>query len=220
MLKFVFVILAYLIGSIPFSYLFGKLLKGEDIRRLGSGNLGATNAFRVFGKIIGFLVLVLDTAKGAVLIALLIYTRLFADFKLFHPLVYGFSAVIGHIFPIWFKFSGGKGVATSFGMLLAYNPLLAAVVIPIFFLTQFLTRYVSVASTVASLFSLVYVLIYVLVKQTDWMFLIITFLTVSLIIYKHRTNYARLKQKTENRTRLFDWYDRLCKKRKVSIEKR
>ncbi|NLZ61800.1 MAG: glycerol-3-phosphate 1-O-acyltransferase PlsY, partial [Acholeplasmataceae bacterium] len=135
MLKFVFVILAYLIGSIPFSYLFGKLLKGEDIRRLGSGNLGATNAFRVFGKIIGFLVLVLDTAKGAVLIALLIYTRLFADLKLFHPLVYGFSAVIGHIFPIWFKFSGGKGVATSFGMLLAYNPLLAAVVIPIFFLT-------------------------------------------------------------------------------------
>ena len=89
-----------------------------------------------------------------------------------------------------------------------------------FFLTQFLTRYVSIASTVASLFSLVYVLIYVLVKQTDWMFLIITFLTVSLIIYKHRTNYARLKQKTENRTRLFDWYDRLCKKRKVSIEKR
>jgi len=181
MLKYVFVIIAYLLGSIPFSYLLGRLLKGEDIRRKGSGNLGATNAYRVFGKLVGTLVLLLDSIKGGILVALMKYTGIFSGLDLFHPLVYGFFAVIGHIFPIWFKFKGGKGVASAFGMLLAYNPLLALIVMPVFLLTEFLTRYVSVASTVASLFSFLYALVYVLYKQTDWFFLIITFLTVSLI---------------------------------------
>ncbi|MDD4184621.1 MAG: glycerol-3-phosphate 1-O-acyltransferase PlsY [Candidatus Izemoplasmatales bacterium] len=216
--KFVFVVLAYLVGSIPFSYLLGKLIKGEDIRKKGSGNLGATNAYRVFGKLVGTLVLVLDTAKGGIIIALMMYTGIFVGYDLFHPLVYGLFAVLGHIFPIWFKFKGGKGVASSFGLLLAYNPLIAIIVIPIFILTEFLTRYVSVASTVASVFSLIYALVYVLIRQDDWIFLVVTFVIVSLIIFKHRSNYIRLRNHQENRVRLFDWFDRLLEKRKKASD--
>ncbi len=213
------VLIAYLIGSIPFSYILGKWFKGVDIRRHGSGNLGATNAFRVFGKIIGTLVLVMDTCKGGIVVALLLYTDLFSGIELFHPLIYGLAAVIGHLFPVWLGFRGGKGVASSFGMLLAYQPLIALIILPLFFLIEFLTRYVSVASTTAAIATLIYAFVQVLASNSDWPLLYITLISVVLIIWKHRSNYARIKLKTENRVAMFDRFDRWRAERKSRGQK-
>jgi glycerol-3-phosphate acyltransferase PlsY len=212
--KVVLIIISYLIGSIPFSYLLGKWLKGEDIRKKGSGNLGTTNAFRVFGKVIGMIVLVLDTFKGGIMVLLVKYLPFFHNLDLFHPLIYGLAAVIGHIYPVWFKFKGGKGVASSFGLMLAYDPLLACFILPIFLFVEFLTRYVSVASSIAAISSLLYVTVQHFFFHQDWYFFIVCFVLVSLIIIRHRSNYQRLKANTENRVRLFDFYDRWREKRR------
>jgi len=214
LLKIGFVILAYLIGSIPFSYLLGEWFKKEDIRQMGSKNLGTTNAYRVFGKAIGTAVLILDTLKSGLLVALMKYTPIFDSLELFHPLVYGFAAVIGHVFPVWFKFRGGKGVASSFGLLLAYEPLVAAVVLPVFLFTEFLTRYVSVASTVAAVAALLFSVGMYVFDGHDLYFLIVTILAVSLIFWRHKSNYVRLAHGCENRVKLFDWYDRLRERHK------
>ncbi|HPJ23759.1 MAG TPA: glycerol-3-phosphate 1-O-acyltransferase PlsY, partial [Bacillota bacterium] len=151
MLKYVFVILAYILGSIPFSYILGRYFRHDDIRKHGSGNIGTTNAFRVFGKIIGISVLLLDTLKSGLLVFLLKNDIIFANVDMFNPLIYGFASVIGHIFPVWFKFKGGKGVACSFGLLLAYSPITAVALIPMFILITVLTRYISLASTFSTL---------------------------------------------------------------------
>ncbi len=213
--KIGFVVIAYLIGSIPFSYLLGEWFKKEDIRKMGSGNLGTTNAYRVFGKLIGTTVLLLDTLKSGLLVLLMKYTGIFDGIELFHPLVYGLASVLGHVFPIWFKFHGGKGVASSFGLLLAYDPIMAAVILPIFLFVEFLTRYVSVASTVAALSALLFAVLSYFFIEPDIYFPVITFLAVSLIIWRHLSNYKRLMNCCENRVGIFDWYDRLKEKRKA-----
>ncbi|HOW38786.1 MAG TPA: glycerol-3-phosphate acyltransferase, partial [Bacillota bacterium] len=106
LVRWLFLVFAYLLGSIPFSFLYGKLFRGQDIRKLGSGNLGTTNAFRVFGKPIGFATLVSDTLKSGLLVFLMLHTPWFSGLDLFHPLVYGLASVVGHIFPVWFHFKG------------------------------------------------------------------------------------------------------------------
>jgi glycerol-3-phosphate acyltransferase PlsY len=214
MIKYLLIILAYLLGAIPFSYLLGKIFKGKDIRLYGSGNLGTTNAFRVFGKPIGFTVLFADTLKSGVLVFIILHTQWFDSFDLFHPLVYGFASVLGHVFPVWLKFKGGKGVATSFGLLLSYNPLVALGMVIAFIITEFLTRYVSVASTVASILAFLTVIVLHLTVVSDLYFVIITGLATALIIYRHQSNYKRLKMGTENRVKLFDKFDQLFNKSK------
>lgn len=212
MVKYLLVLFAYLIGSIPFSYILGKIFKGQDIRKLGSGNLGATNAFRVFGKPIGFAVLILDTLKSGFLVFIMINTTWMSTWDLFPALIYGFISVIGHVFPIWFKFKGGKGVASSFGLLLIYNPLVALAMVIAFLITEYITRYVSVSSTVASIMAFITVVCLHFFVKPDLIFVIITGLAASLIIYRHRSNYKRLKMGTENRVKLFDKLDQLFKK--------
>ncbi len=212
MVKYLLVLFAYLIGSIPFSYILGKIFKGQDIRKLGSGNLGATNAFRVFGKPIGFAVLILDTLKSGFLVFIMINTTWMSTWDLFPALIYGFISVIGHVFPIWFKFKGGKGVASSFGLLLIYNPLVALAMVIAFLITEYITRYVSVSSTVASIMAFITVVCLHFFVEPDLIFVIITGLAASLIIYRHRSNYKRLKMGTENRVKLFDKLDQLFKK--------
>lgn len=212
--RYLLIILAYLLGSIPFSYLYGKLFYGKDIRLLGSGNLGTTNAFRVFGKPVGFATLFSDTLKSGLLVFLMMHTTLFAGVELFHPLIYGLASVIGHIFPLWFKFKGGKGVAASFGLLLVYNFWIGLLAIAVFLLVEYLTRYVSVSSTVASIFTFLLVLVrYFFIKQDVW-FVIVTLALVLLIVWRHKANYLRLKNKTENRVKLFDKLDALFSKKK------
>lgn len=207
MWKFVFILIAYLIGSIPFSYILGRSIKHEDIRRHGSGNIGTTNAFRVFGNIIGVLVLILDTAKGGLMVYLMDYTHVFDGITMFHPLIYGFAAVLGHVFPVWFKFRGGKGAATSFGLLLAYSPIVAVVLIPIFLGTVITTHYASLASTGTTV-------VYVVVAYTlffthfhpeiyNLTYVIITTLATLLILIRHSRNFVRIKHGEENRTEVF-----------------
>lgn len=212
MMAWLFLLFAYLLGSVPFSYLYGKLFKGQDIRQLGSGNLGTTNAFRVFGKPIGFATLFSDTLKSGLLVFLIRYTGLFAGLDLFHPLVYGVASVVGHIFPVWFRFKGGKGVAASFGLLLVYEPWIALAAVSVFLLTEYLTRYVSVSSTVAAGFTILLVA-FRMFFVPDWALLFATLVLVALIVWRHKSNYRRLKAGTENRVKIFDGIDRLLGKK-------
>lgn len=214
MVKYLLVLFAYLIGSIPFSFILGKIFKGQDIRKLGSGNLGATNAFRVFGKPIGFSVLILDTLKSGFLVFLMLYTSVFDSIDLFPALIYGFISVLGHVFPVWFKFKGGKGVASSFGLLLIYSPLVALGMVTAFLITEYITRYVSVSSTVAAVMAFLTVLFLHIFVRSDLVFVIVTGLSTVLIIFRHRSNYKRLKLGTENRVKLFDKLDELLKNKK------
>jgi acyl phosphate:glycerol-3-phosphate acyltransferase len=214
MIKYLLVVFAYLLGSIPFSYLLGKIFKGQDIRKLGSGNLGTTNAFRCFGKPIGFAVLFADTLKSGVIVFLLVNTTWFDSLSLFHPLVYGFASVLGHVFPIWFKFKGGKGVATSFGLLLTYNFWVGLGMALAFLITEYITRYVSVSSTVASIIAVITVTFMHFFVVADLYLMIVTGIATALIIFRHRSNYKRLKSGTENRVKLFDKLDRLLAKNK------
>lgn len=206
--------IAYFLGSIPFSFLLGKWIKGENIRELGSKNLGTTNAYRVFGKAIGTAVLFFDMAKSGLIVFLFAHTDWFVEQDLFHPLVYGLFAMLGHIYPVWFKFKGGKGVASAFGMLIAYEPLLAIIILPIFLLVEYLTRYVSVASSIAAISTFFIALGKHFLINPDWDFLIVTFLAVMLILVRHRTNYERLAKGCENRVQLFDGIDRWWEARK------
>lgn len=202
MFKFVLVIIAYLIGSIPFSYILGKSIKKDDIRKHGSGNLGTTNAYRVFGKVIGTLVLILDTLKGGLIVYLFQNDLIFTGADLFHPLIYGFAAVLGHVFPVWFKFKGGKGVATSFGLMLGYAPLMALSILPAFIVIQLATRYVSIGSIVSAMLAFyVGLAMYFgsVFPHYDLTFVIILLLSVILIFWRHKDNFHRIRQGTENK---------------------
>jgi len=209
MIKYLFIILAYLLGSIPFSFLFGKLFYGKDIRKLGSGNIGTTNAFRCFGKPIGFATLISDTLKSGLIVFIMLNTNWLSGLELFHPLIYGLAAVIGHIFPVWFMFKGGKGVAASFGLLLVYNFWIGLAAVFVFIIVEYITRYVSVSSTIGAIFTLLLVTIRHFWFIEDLWLVLITLALVVLIIIRHQANYRRLKNGTENRVRLFDKMDTL-----------
>ena len=206
MLKYVFIIVAYLLGSIPFSFLIGKIIKKDDIRKHGSGNLGTTNAYRVFGKLVGTLVLILDTLKGGLIVYILRMDFVLVNIDTFHPLIYGFAAVIGHVFPIWFKFKGGKGVATSFGLLLGYAPFMALSILPVFIIIVISTRYVSIASVVSTVIAF-YVGLALYIGTTagssfthyDLPFVVILLISVVLIFWRHKINFHKIRQGTENK---------------------
>jgi glycerol-3-phosphate acyltransferase PlsY len=214
LLRYVLILFAYLLGSIPFSYLYGKIFTGRDIRQFGSGNIGTTNAFRVFGKPIGFATLFSDTLKSGLLVFLMIDTDLFAGISLFHPLVYGLASVVGHIFPVWLKFKGGKGVAASFGLLFVYNVWIGLAAVAVFLISEYATRYVSVSSTIAVLFTLSFVTIRHFFFIPDLVLVLATLALVVLILWRHKANYLRLKNGTENRVKLFDKLDSLLKSKK------
>jgi len=139
-------------------------------------------------------------------------TGLFDGVTLFHPLVYGVASVVGHCFPVWLKFKGGKGVATSFGLLLAYNPWIALTLLAVFLLTEYLTRYVSVSSTVGALSSVLLVTALHFLWRPDLGLVIATIASAGIILFRHQANYKRLRAGTENRVHLFDLLDRIFKK--------
>lgn len=152
-------ILAYLIGALPFSIIAGKLLKGIDIREYGSGNAGATNTFRVLGKQAGIPVLFLDVLKGFLAVSLAHYVEfnpniepeLKLEMFINISLAYGVAAVLGHVFPVYVGFRGGKGVATLLGLMIGAFPQAALLSIGVFILTLILSRYVSLSSILAGL---------------------------------------------------------------------
>ncbi|MDN4607597.1 glycerol-3-phosphate 1-O-acyltransferase PlsY [Sporosarcina highlanderae] len=190
----ILILCAYLLGSIPSALWVGKLFYKTDVREHGSGNLGATNTFRVLGKAAGLVVTILDILKGtaAVLLPLL---PVFAASEI-HPLILGFCAVIGHIFPIFAGFKGGKAVATSGGVLLGYNWPIFIVVLLTFLLALKITKMVSLSSMIVAVVAFIYCIAYY-VWSGDFSLMIIVGLMAIFIFYRHRANITRIKAGTE-----------------------
>ncbi|MBK3495253.1 glycerol-3-phosphate 1-O-acyltransferase PlsY [Viridibacillus sp. YIM B01967] len=188
------IILTYLIGSIPSGLWIGQLFYKTDIREQGSGNLGATNTFRILGKKAGIVVTLMDILKGtaATILASLVF---FADSGI-HPLIAGSIAVIGHMFPVFAKFRGGKAVATSAGVVLGYHWPIFILLVVAFILCLKVSKMVSFASMFASVVAFVYAIIYMFFEQDYFLLLIITTLA-AFIFYRHRANIARIKAGTE-----------------------
>ena len=191
----VMLLLAYLIGATPTSYVVGKLGRGIDLREQGSKNLGATNVYRVLGWAYAIPVALIDVAKGAIPVVIL---GPWANGPAWFTVALGLAAVVGHIFSPYVRFKGGKGVATAAGMFLALTPLAVAISIPIWIFTLWLSGYVSVASlSVAALFP---VWIRLTVPDQPYTFWAAVVLAV-IIVYSHRNNIRRLREGTENRFR-------------------
>lgn len=182
-------LLAYLIGSIPSGLWVGKVFYGIDIREHGSGNLGGTNTFRTLGKKAGLAVTIMDVLKGTLATLLPIFFGIEAEL---HPLITGTMAVVGHMFPIFAGFRGGKAVATSGGILLGYAPLLFLIIFVVFFLSLYICKYVSLSSMISA----VVALIVTCIMRDVPLILVVGVLTV-FIIYRHRANIQRIKNGTE-----------------------
>ena len=190
------ILLSYLIGAIPTAYLLGKL-KGIDLRQHGSGNIGATNAWRVLGKKIGVITLLLDILKGlaaVIVIARYFPFRMIGDLFL-RELICGLAAILGHNFPFYLKFRGGKGVATSLGVFLGLAPKLVGVVFFLWVVIFFLTGYVSSASMVAGLLLPVFSFLFAYPAAMHWFSLGLGI----LILIQHRTNLKRLLKGEEKK---------------------
>ncbi|KYG58731.1 glycerol-3-phosphate 1-O-acyltransferase PlsY [Planococcus maritimus] len=185
------VIIAYLLGSIPSALWIGKLFYNTDIRTKGSGNLGATNTFRVLGPKAGFVVTIMDILKGtaATLLPLVLTTDV-------HPLILGVIAVIGHMFPVFARFKGGKAVATSGGILLGYQWPLFLLAVAVLLIALKITKMVSLSSIILALVSVVYTIIYTL-NTGDYLFFAVILTLATFIIYRHRANIARIRAGTE-----------------------
>ena len=202
---------SYLIGSIPFGLVVGKGIAKIDIREHGSKNIGSTNAIRVLGKKLGFFVFFLDVFKGMAIILLVKILRITGVFEApIDDIYFGIFAILGHGFPVFLNFKGGKVVATSLGVVFVISPLAAILCLIAFYITLKISGYVSLASTFATLtvFTTVLVLYFVGLDATNFLeyligkqslvTLILVSLTACLIIFKHRKNYVRLINGTEN----------------------
>jgi acyl phosphate:glycerol-3-phosphate acyltransferase len=194
-------VIAYLLGSIPTGFLVAKA-RGVDIRTVGSGNIGATNVFRILGKTAGILVLLADAAKGW--LAVFVVAKLIGGW--FYPaagpqarewlaLVAGVAAILGHIYTCWLGFKGGKGIATSAGVLVALVPLALLVILGIWVVVFALSRYVSLASICAA-FALPFA---AWLAGESHTIILVTAALAALAIYKHKANIKRLMNGTENR---------------------
>lgn len=190
---FLVVLTAYLIGAIPFALITGKWFHKVDIRQHGSGNLGTTNTFRVLGKKAGIIVLIGDVTKGTLATSL----PLFIDTSI-NPLWLGVIAVIGHCYPVYANFKGGKAVATSAGVLLAIEPLLFCTALLVFVLALVIFRMVSFSSLVSSFYASVYAICF----ADNEVILAVTGLMI-FIIYRHRSNIGRIFRGEEPKLTIF-----------------
>ena len=191
---------SYLLGSIPFGYLAGRL-NGIDLRTRGSGNIGATNALRVLGKKWGYAVFLLDFLKAWLPVKLALGWGIAL---MIHPAsapgaLAGFCALLGHSFPVWLGFKGGKGIASSAGVIVGLFPQAFLLCLGVWILLFTTTRYVSVASIAASAALPVAVAALFCLHRTDWLALLVSVLMAVLAIWRHRSNIARLRTGTEPR---------------------
>ena len=185
-------IVSYLMGSIPFGFILTKIFLNKDIREIGSGNIGATNALRTGNKTIGYSTLILDILKAVVPV---IYVKIFYQDFLY---IASLCAFLGHVFPIWLKFKGGKGVATYLGILFAINFYFGIIFIISWFVTFFISKYSSLSSLIGSASIPIYLLI--LTQFDQVIFFTIMFV---LIFFTHRENIKRLKNKEETKTKIY-----------------
>tara|TARA_B100001769_G_C22088048_1_gene586677 strand:- start:30 stop:605 length:576 start_codon:yes stop_codon:yes gene_type:complete len=187
----IIIIISYLFGSIPFGFLLTSFFLKKDIRNIGSGNIGATNVLRSGNKVIGYLTLLLDILKAIIPIIFI---------KLNYPdLIYisSLSIFLGHVFPIWLKFKGGKGVATFVGILFSINIIFGLVFVFFWLITFLFSKYSSLSSLIGSLSIPIYLFI---VKGEQLIFFTIMFV---LIFYTHRENIKRLKNKEESKSKIY-----------------
>ena len=197
------IILAFLIGSVPTGYLLNKYFGQGDIRKVGSGNIGATNVLRHSGKLLGLLTLLIDIGKGVLVLELLFALMVNAELDSFvwsDISIIGSSVVLGHIFSPWLKFKGGKGVATMFGVIL----FLGTGYINIFLITVFswliivfITRYVALGSVISLMVATIYSFFYI-----PSLFVFFVLITL-LITYKHKDNFERIKNNKEHKITFF-----------------
>ncbi|EED2403824.1 glycerol-3-phosphate 1-O-acyltransferase PlsY [Listeria monocytogenes] len=183
-------LLAYVIGSIPSGLWIGKIFYKKDIRDFGSGNLGATNSFRVLGIKAGSIVTVMDILKGTVATLLPFFFQLNVDHHFW--LLTGAFAIIGHSFPLFAGFRGGKAVATSAGVILAYAPLLFVAALVVFLVTLKFSKYVSLSSMVGALAALIISLF-----MGDWILIILVACITLFVIWRHRANITRIRNGEE-----------------------
>jgi acyl phosphate:glycerol-3-phosphate acyltransferase len=192
--------IAYLLGSIPFGLILVRIVRGEDVRLSGSGNIGATNVARSGGAGLGILTLILDALKGflAVEFARSLSARHSGIDSGLAAAIAALCAILGHVFPVWLKFRGGKGVATAVGAFAALAPRAILVVLAIFLVIVLLFRYISLGSVIAS--AIFPILAYSLSRgSSSTAGLIVMFMASLLIIFKHKANIRRLLNGTENR---------------------
>lgn len=209
MQEFLLIVVAYLIGSLPTSVWVSKYFFGIDIRDYGSGNAGATNTFRTLGAGWGSFVMAVDILKGvlASFLYLLLPYYLTDEFQRTNFMVgLGLAAVLGHIFPIWAGFKGGKGVATVFGMVLAIQPMVALFVIVIFLVVLYVTRFVSLSSILAGI--ALPILILVIFNEPEPLYRIFAIAVALLVIFTHQKNIHRLLNGNESKARIFKYRDR------------
>ena len=185
-------IISYLMGSIPFGFILTKIILKKDIREIGSGNIGATNALRTGNKLVGYSTLILDIVKAIIPV---IYV------KMNYPeLIYiaSLCAFLGHVFPIWLKFNGGKGVATYVGILFSINILLGLIFVISWGVIFIISRYSSLSSIIGSLSVPLY--LFITTEKSSVIFFITMFV---LIFFTHKENIIRLKNKEESKTKIY-----------------
>ena len=184
--------ISYLMGSVPFGLILTKIFLNKDIRDIGSGNIGATNVLRTGNKIIGYLTLLLDVLKAVIPV-------LYIKFN-FPELIYvsSLSVFIGHVFPLWLKFKGGKGVATYVGILCCINIYLGIAFVIVWLLTFIIFKYSSLSSLLGSIS--IPIVNYFIFKEEVIFFFIIMFV---LIFYTHRENIKRLLNRSESKTKIY-----------------
>lgn len=215
MKEFILIIVAYLIGSIPTALIISKVFFKIDIRDYGSGNMGATNTFRTLGSKYGVVVMIGDMLKGILAVALYNALPYYLTNELERTnfmIGLGLAAVLGHIYPIWAQFKGGKGVATLFGMVLAIQPVVAISCVGVFLVVLYLTRYVSLSSILAGIALPICVLwIY---NEKEIFYRVFAIAVAALIILTHQKNIGRLLKGSEGRIPIFRHRDKRKSRKK------
>jgi glycerol-3-phosphate acyltransferase PlsY len=213
------IICAYLIGSIPTALLISKKFFGIDIRDYGSGNMGATNTYRVLGSKYGTIVMACDILKGITAVSLYTFLPYYFGHELERTnfmIGLGLAAVLGHVFPIFAGFKGGKGVATLFGMVLAVQPLVAISCVGVFLLVLYLTRYVSLSSILGAMMLPVCVLW--IWNENEIMYRVFTLLVAFMVVLTHQKNIGRILRGVESRIPIFKNRDRRKNRRRNEHE--
>lgn len=209
MKEFILIIIAYFIGSIPTALIISKSFFQIDIREYGSGNMGATNTFRVLGPKFGTIVMVGDMLKGIFAVALFNLLPYYLTNELDRTnlmIGLGLAAVIGHIYPIWAQFKGGKGVATLFGMVLAIQPVVAINCVAVFLVVLYLTRYVSLSSIIAGV--ALPILVLWIYNEKEVFYRVFAVAVAALIVLTHQKNISRLLKGNEGRVPILKHRDK------------
>ena len=215
MKEVILIFIAYLIGSIPTALIISRYFFKIDIREYGSGNMGATNTFRVLGSKFGTIVMVGDMLKGVFAVALYHFLPYYLSNELDRTnfmLGLGIAAVVGHIYPIWAQFKGGKGVATLFGMVLAIQPVVAINCVAVFLAVLFLTRYVSLSSIIAGV--ALPILVLWIYNEKEVFYRVFAVAVAALIVLTHQKNIGRLLKGNESRVPILKHRDRRKSRRK------